>query len=128
MATMFGKVLAGTIDRFVRVLVVPIADLIPFLVSSGILLVAFGALWVGFGAALVANPDALDETWGGIGQLPLPIQGFAWLLGLPLMLGLWIHGTDWPLLVRLALIAAIAGWNFLVFLPARHAPEAAVRA
>lgn len=91
----------------------------PGLISSGILLVVFAALWLGFGAALATNPSALDDTWRSVRELPLPIQGIAWLLLMPLLVGLWVWGTDWPLVVRLVLIAGIAGWNVLVFMPRR---------
>ena len=40
-----------------------------------------------------------------------------WLLFLPVMIGLWIWETTWPLLVRLVLVIGIAGWNLLIFLP-----------
>jgi hypothetical protein len=33
------------------------------------------------------------------------------------MIGLWIWETSWPLIVRVVLVVAIAGWNLLVFLP-----------
>jgi hypothetical protein len=44
-------------------------------------------------------------------------QGVVWLLFLPLVVGLWIWETTWPLVARLALIVGIAGWNLIVFLP-----------
>lgn len=119
MATVTGDLITGAIDRLVTRVVVPATSIIPFLVSSGILLVAYGALWLGFGTALAANPGALDECWRTVGQLPLPIQGIAWLLLMPLMVGLWVWSTDWPLVVRLVLIAGLAGWNLVVFVPRR---------
>ena len=36
---------------------------------------------------------------------------------MPVMVGLWVWGTDWPVVLRLVLIAAVAGWNLLVFVP-----------
>ena len=96
--------------------------MIPFLVSSGILLVLFAALWLGFWATLVAQTSAVDEAWRSVGALPLPILGLAWLLFLPLMAGLWVWTTSWPLAIRLVVIAGLAGWNLLVFIP-RRAPQ-----
>lgn len=119
MATIFANVISGTIDRFVRAVVVPVTSVIPFLVSSGMLLVAFGALWALFGFGLVAQPAGIDNAWHSITALPLPVQAVAWLLFMPLMAGLWVWETDWQLAVRLVLIAGIAGWNLLVFIP-RH--------
>jgi hypothetical protein len=45
------------------------------------------------------------------------VQIGAWLLFLPVVAGLWIWETTWPLIVRVVLIVGIAGWNLLVFLP-----------
>lgn len=119
----FGRLLAGAIEGLVRWILVPVTGVIPFLVSSGILLVVFAALWLGFGAALVAHASAVDEAWRSIGALPLPILGLAWLLFLPPMAGLWVWTTSWPLAIRLIAIAGLAGWNLLVFIP-RRAPKA----
>jgi hypothetical protein len=119
MATVIGNVISSTIDRLVRGVIVPVTSLIPFLVSSGILLMTFAALWILFGVALAVQPDALDHAWCTVTALPLPVQGFAWLLFMPLMVGLWISETDWQQVVRLVLIAGIAGWNLMVFIPRR---------
>ena len=125
MAISAGQVIAKAADGVVRRVVVPVTSVIPALVEHRVLLAVFGALWVGFGAALVSNPAALDQAWRGISQLPLPIQGLVWLLFLPLMAGLWVWNTDWAIGVRLLLIAGIAGWNLLVFLPRRSAARQA---
>ena len=117
----FGRLLSRAIEGLVRWVLVPVTGVIPFLISSGILLVLFAALWLGFGALLVADTSAVDEAWRSIGGLPLPILGFAWLLFLPPMAGLWVWTTSWPLAIRLILIAGLAGWNLLVFIP-RRAP------
>jgi hypothetical protein len=122
MAEKFGKLLSGAIEGLVRWIVVPVTGVIPFLVSSGILLAVFAALWLGFGAGLVVNQSAVEEAWRSIGGLPLPILGLAWLLFLPLMAGLWVWTTSWPLAIRLFVIAVLAGWNLLVFIP-RRAPK-----
>jgi hypothetical protein len=116
----FGKLIGTSVDALVRWVFVPVTSVIPRLVSSGAALVIYGALWVGFGAALVADPGALDEAWRSVAQLPLPLQGIVWLLFMPVMVGLWIWGTDWPVVLRLVLIAGIAGWNLLVFVPRKE--------
>ena len=113
----FGKLIGSSVDALVRWVVVPVTSVIPRLVSSGVALVLYGALWVGFGAALVANPAVLDDAWHSIAQLPLPVQAIVWLLLMPVMVALWVWGTDWPVVLRLVLIAGIAGWNLLVFVP-----------
>lgn len=113
----FAKLIATSVDALVRWIVVPVTSVIPRLVSSGIALVLFGAVWLAFGVAVATNPAMLAEAWHSIGQLPLPVQGIVWLLFLPVMAGLWVWGTDWPDVVRFVVIAGIAGWNLLVFVP-----------
>ena len=97
--------------------VVPVTSLIPFLASHGILLATFGALWALFGFALVLSRPSLDGAWTWIRHLPLVAQAMAWLLFLPVLAGLWIWRSRWPLVSRLVLVAGLAGWNLLVFLP-----------
>jgi hypothetical protein len=33
------------------------------------------------------------------------------------MAGLWIWESTWPLIVRIVLVASLAGWNLLILLP-----------
>ncbi len=122
---LFGRMIAGTVDRLVRWTIVPVTGVIGWLASSGLLLVGFAALWLALGMALVVDPAALDAAWAWIGGLPLPLQAAAWLLFLPLMAGMWVWATDWPLVVRVVVIAGIAGWNLLVFIPRRAAASPA---
>ncbi len=119
MATTFGNVIAGTVDLLVRWIVIPVTSVIPPLVRSGILLAVYSGLWLAFGVGLVVNRDAIGDLWQGLASLPLPIQAGAWLLFLPLTAGLWVWGTDWAEPARLVVIAGLAGWNLLVFLPRR---------
>jgi hypothetical protein len=122
---MLGKAFEGGIDRAVRWVVLPVTGIIPALVRTGLLFLGFAGLWLGFFAALVADPGALASVKEAIDGLPLPVALVAWLLFLPLLAGLWIWSTDWPLVVRLAVVIGIAGWNLLVFLPRRETRSAA---
>lgn len=110
------------ITILVNGIVVPVITLltapIPFLASSGLLLAAFAALWLAFGIALVRSPARIDRTWRRLRSLPLAIQALAWLLLLPVVAGLWIWHTSWPRAARLLLVAGLAGWNLVVFVPA----------
>ncbi|OGO59254.1 MAG: hypothetical protein A2V85_09830 [Chloroflexi bacterium RBG_16_72_14] len=110
----------GSVDRLVRWVVIPVTSVIPVLVRTGALVLVFGALWVGIGVALVVDPAAVDAAWQSIGSQSPVVQAVAWLLFLPLMGGLWVWSTDWPLVARIVLIAALAGWNLLVFIPRRE--------
>lgn len=90
---------------------------IGWLAESGLLFVAFGVLWLGFGAAILWSQGSLDAVWQWIRGLPLIAQALVWLLFLPVMIGLWIWESGWHVVVRLILVAGVAGWNLLVFLP-----------
>jgi hypothetical protein len=88
-----------------------------WLAEHGILFVLFAVIWAAFGLALVASQGSIDQTWETIRGLPLLVQLGAWLLFLPVMAGLWVWETTWPLVVRLVVVMGIAGWNLLMFLP-----------
>ncbi len=107
------QILVGIIEWTV----VPVTSTIPFLASHGILLAIFAALWAFFGYALVRNQPSLDDAWMRIRRLPLVAQALAWLLFLPVLAGLRIWRSRWPMAWRVVLIAGLAGWNLLVFLP-----------
>jgi hypothetical protein len=102
-------------------ILVPLIDAVtaplPSLASSGILLIVFGGLWAAVAVALVREPARIDDAWHRIRSLPLVVQAIVWLLFLPVMAGIWIWRTGWPRVARLVLVAGIAGWNLLMFLP-----------
>jgi hypothetical protein len=88
-----------------------------FLAETGVLFAIFAVLWVAFGAALIWSQGSLDGAWAMVRSLPLIVQGVVWLLFLPVMFGLWVWQTTWPLVWRLVIITGVAGWNLIVFLP-----------
>jgi hypothetical protein len=102
-------------EQVVEKLASGLGNSIGFLASSGILYVLFALLWVAFGAALIWSQGSLEATREWIRGLPLIAEGAVWLLFLPVTLGLWIWGTAWPVILRLVLVAGIAGWTLLVF-------------
>lgn len=77
----------------------------------------FGVLWVGFAAALVWSQGSLDQTWQWIRDLPLIPQGVVWLLFLPVVAGLWVWQTTWPLVVRLVVVGGLGLVNLYLFFP-----------
>ena len=115
----------GRMDQVITAVVdgviVPVTGVIPGLVASGALFVVFAVLWLGFGAGLVWNQGGLDAAWAWIEGLPLILQGVAWLLFLPVVAALWAWETSWPLVVRLVLVAGLAGWSLMIFFP--RAPQ-----
>ena len=85
--------------------------------ESGVLFALFALIWVAFGAGLLFSQGSVDQAWRTIQGLPLFIQVVVWILFLPVMAGLWVWESSWPLVVRLVLVLGVAGWNLLVFLP-----------
>lgn len=94
-----------------------LGNTVAFLAETGILFAIFAVIWVAFAAALIWSQGSLDAAWHWVRGLPLVVQGIVWLLFLPVMIGLWIWETTWPLIWRLVVIVGIAGWNLVVFLP-----------
>jgi hypothetical protein len=57
------------------------------------------------------------RTWEWIRGLPLIVQGVVWLLFLPVVAGLWVWETTWPLVMRLVVVGGVGFVNLYVFLP-----------
>jgi hypothetical protein len=74
-------------------------------------------LWLGFGAALLFNRGLLDTVWQSFRSLPIFIQLVAGLLVLPVVAGLWIWETSWPVLLRLVLVFGLAWVTVYTFFP-----------
>jgi hypothetical protein len=90
------------------------------LMNDLISLLAFGVfatLWIAFGYALVASQGSIDRTYEWLRGLPLITQAIVAFLTLPVVVGLWIWETSWPLLVRLPLVLGIGVWNLAIFFP-----------
>ena len=83
-------------------------------------------LWLGFAAALLFNPGLLDATWQLFRSWPLIIQLLVGLLVLPVIAGLWIWETSWPLLLRLILVAGLAWATVYTFFPRKTSRQATV--
>ena len=104
-------------DQFIETIAGGLGNSVGWMAEHGVLFVIFALVWVAFGAALVLSQGSLDQAWQTIRELPLIVQIVVWILFLPVMFGLWIWETTWPLIVRLMLVIGVAGWNLLVFLP-----------
>ena len=97
---------------------------IGWMAEHGVLFGVFALIWVAFGAGLVLSQGSVDGAWQAIRDLPLVAQIVVWLLFLPIVAGLWVWETTWPLIVRIVVVVGIAGWNLLVFLPRAAATPA----
>ena len=74
-------------------------------------------LWLGFGAALIFNQSILDTVWQIFRGLPLLAQLALGLLLLPLVLGLWIWQSPWPMWIRLLLVIGLGFATIYTFFP-----------
>ena len=90
---------------------------VAWMAETGMLFVIFAIIWVAFGAGLIFSQGSVDQAWQTIRELPLIVQIVVWVLFLPVMIGLWVWETSWPLIVRLVLVVGVAGWNLFMFLP-----------
>jgi hypothetical protein len=82
-------------------------------VLSTYAIVIFAMLWVGFAIALAVNREWLDLLWNWVGALPTVAEIIVWVVFLPIMTGLWIWESSWPVLVNLLAFAGIVVWTFL---------------
>ena len=75
------------------------------------------ALWLAFGAALLFNQELVATAWQAFRAWPLIGQLLVALVSLPVVLGLWIWNTAWPLLLRLVLVLTLACATLYTFFP-----------
>ena len=78
---------------------------------------AFTVLWIAFVVALAFSPGTLDDVWHAGRRRALVIQAVAWLLFLPIMIGLWIWERPWPVPIRVVLASALGAWTVFFLLP-----------
>ena len=82
-----------------------------------IVFAVFAILWIAFGAAIIFSQGSLDGAWQWLRSLPLVFQGVVGLLLLPVVIGLWVWETSWPLVARLVVVAGLAMWTAYMFFP-----------
>jgi ABC-type amino acid transport system permease subunit len=107
----------GRMNQVIETLASGMGNSVAWMAENGILFAIFAVVWVAFAAGLIFSQGSVDQAWQTIRELPLIVQIVVWILFLPVMIGLWIWETTWPLVVRLVLVVGVAGWNLLVFLP-----------
>ena len=107
----------GVVEKAIETVASGLGNGAGFLASSGIAFVIFGLLWVAFAVGLIWSQGSVDAGWEWLRGLPWIAQGVVWLLFLPVTAGLWIWETSWPLVLRLVLVAGLAGWSLLIFFP-----------
>jgi ABC-type amino acid transport system permease subunit len=107
----------STMEKVIETIAGGLGSGVGWLAESGVLFVVFGIVWLAVGVGLVWSQGTVDQAWQAIRELPLLVQAVVWLLFLPVMAGLWIWESSWPLLIRLLLVVGLAGWSLLIFLP-----------
>ena len=107
----------GPVEQVIESIASSLGNTVGFMAETGILFVTFALMWAAFGAALIWSQGSIDAAWSFIRGLPILVQALVWLLFLPVMLGLWVWETTWPVALRLLLVIGIGGWNLIVFAP-----------
>jgi hypothetical protein len=107
----------GRMEQIIEALASGFGNSVAWMAENGILFAIFAVIWVAFAAGLLFSQGSVDQAWQTIRDLPLVVQIVVWILFLPVMIGLWIWETTWPLIVRLVLVVGVAGWNLFMFLP-----------
>lgn len=107
----------GRVEQVIDSVTGGMANTITFMAQHWILFGVFAILWLAFGVSLVISQGSIDSAWEWITGQHVLVQAVIWVLFLPVTAGIWIWETTWPLVLRLVLVAGLAGWNLLVFLP-----------
>jgi ABC-type amino acid transport system permease subunit len=107
----------GRMEQIIETLASGLGNSVAWMAENGILFAIFAVIWVAFAAGLIFSQGSVDQAWQTIRDLPLIVQVVVWILFLPVMIGLWIWETSWPLILRLVLVVGVAGWNLFMFLP-----------
>jgi len=105
-------------EQVIETLASGLGNGIGWMAEHYVLFGVFLVLWIAFGAGLVASQGSLDQAWATIRGLPLVVQIAVWILFLPVTAGLWVwEASGWNVVVRLVVVAGLAGWNLFMFLP-----------
>jgi len=104
-------------EQVIETVATGLSNSVAWLAENGVLFGIFAIIWIAFAVGLIWSQGSLDQAWNAVRGLPLIVQVVVWLFFLPVMIGLWIWETSWPLIVRLVLVVGVAGWNLLMFLP-----------
>ncbi len=79
--------------------------------------VVLTVLWLAFAAALILNRALLDKTWRIFRSSPLLVQIVIALFILPVIIGLAVWETRWPIWLRLVLVLGLAWVTIYTFFP-----------
>ena len=75
--------------------------------------VVFVVLWAGFITALIVNREWLEVLWNWGQALPLTPKIIIWVIFTPIVVGLWIWESSWPVFGRLVGFTGMVIWTLL---------------
>ncbi len=74
----------------------------------------FGVLWVGFAVGVAMGGGILEDAWAWLTGLDTVAAVIAWILFLPIAVGLWAWNEAGSVLVQGVVLAGLVGWTLLM--------------
>jgi len=74
----------------------------------------FAILWAGLAVGLATGGDLLVDAWAWLSGLPAAAAVAAWILILPIAVGLWAWNAVGSTLVTGAVVVLLVGWTLLM--------------
>ena len=82
-------------------------------VLSTYAVLVFAVLWVGFAVGLVLGGQAFTDAWAWLSGLEPLARILAWILFLPIAVGLWAWNADLPAPVFAAVVVGLFAWTLV---------------
>jgi hypothetical protein len=73
----------------------------------------FAMLWVGFAVGLVSGGQVFADAWTWLNGLEPVGRIAAWILFLPIAVGLWAWNADPPAPVLVAVVVGLIAWTLV---------------
>ena len=73
----------------------------------------FAALWVGFAVGLVSGGQAFTDAWAWLSGLEPLARILAWILFLPIAVGLSAWNAGLPALIFAVIVAGLVAWTLI---------------
>jgi len=74
----------------------------------------FAILWAGLAVGLATGGDLLVDAWAWLSGLPAGVAVVAWILLLPIAVGLWAWNAVGSTLVTGAVAVGLVAWTLLM--------------
>lgn len=76
-------------------------------------MLVFAVLWVGFALGLIAGGQAFADAWAWLNGLEPVARIAAWVLFLPIAVGLWAWNAALPAPVLAAVALGLVAWTLV---------------